>query len=122
MKIYVIQTLLLNKGIVYICRSNKWVLTVTVDQSGKGNYTRIQDAIKSVPVPGSSRSAGWVLIKIMPGTYRQVNMHLFLCKVMGMQAKSSRIDQSARVVSSYQVSRVLHIAALLFGASCCKHA
>lgn len=35
-------------------RSDERVLTVTVDQSGKGNYTRIQDAINAVPVPGSS--------------------------------------------------------------------
>ncbi|RLN22099.1 putative pectinesterase 11 [Panicum miliaceum] len=33
--------------------SDERVFTVTVDQSGNGNYTRIQDAINAVPIPGS---------------------------------------------------------------------
>lgn len=39
---------------------------VTVDQSGKGDHRRIQDAIDAAPANGA------VVIRIRPGVYRQV--------------------------------------------------
>ncbi|KAK3164863.1 hypothetical protein QOZ80_1AG0025800 [Eleusine coracana subsp. coracana] len=42
---------------------------VTVDQSGKGDHRRIQDAIDAVPANDSA--AGAVVIRIRPGVYRE---------------------------------------------------
>ena len=52
-------------------------LVLVVDQSGKGDHRRIQDAIDAAPAPApaSNRSAGGrgsVVIRIKPGVYRQV--------------------------------------------------
>ncbi|XP_061993507.1 probable pectinesterase 29 [Rosa rugosa] len=41
--------------------------TITVDQSGQGNFTKIQSAIDAVP----SNNKHWVCIKISAGTYRE---------------------------------------------------
>ena len=45
--------------------------SIVVDQSGKGNYRKIHDAIDAVP---ANSSAGTV-IRINPGVYRQVTAH-----------------------------------------------
>lgn len=45
--------------------------TITVDQSGKGNFTKIQSAIDAVP----SNNKDWVCIKISAGTYRFIYFH-----------------------------------------------
>ncbi|KAL6194007.1 hypothetical protein ACLB2K_035091 [Fragaria x ananassa] len=42
--------------------------TITVDQSGKGNFTKVQSAIDAVP----SNNKHWVCIKISSGTYRDL--------------------------------------------------
>jgi pectinesterase len=50
-------------------------LVLVVDQSGKGDHRRIQDAIDAAPAPASNLSAGGrgsVVIRIKPGVYRQV--------------------------------------------------
>ncbi|KAL5859265.1 hypothetical protein ACOSQ4_000561 [Xanthoceras sorbifolium] len=39
--------------------------TITVDQSGHGNFTKIQNAIDSIP----SRNTNWIRIQISPGKY-----------------------------------------------------
>lgn len=43
-------------------------VVVTVDQSGKGDHRRIQDAIDAAPANDSSRT----VIRIKPGVYRRV--------------------------------------------------
>ncbi|KAL6614865.1 hypothetical protein ACP70R_037135 [Stipagrostis hirtigluma subsp. patula] len=43
-------------------------LVVTVDQSGKGDHRRIQDAVDAAP---ANSSAGAVVIRIKPGVYRE---------------------------------------------------
>ncbi|CAO1948241.1 unnamed protein product [Urochloa humidicola] len=43
-------------------------LVLTVDQSGRGDHRRIQDAIDAAPANGS---AGSVVIRIKPGVYRE---------------------------------------------------
>lgn len=40
--------------------------TITVDQSGYGNYMTIQAAIDSVPLYNNN----WIIIKVKAGTYR----------------------------------------------------
>ncbi|KAK6915679.1 Pectinesterase, catalytic [Dillenia turbinata] len=41
--------------------------TITVDQSGKGNFTKVQKAIDSIP----SRNKQWVRVKLAPGIYNE---------------------------------------------------
>ncbi|KAB1202634.1 putative pectinesterase 55 [Morella rubra] len=41
--------------------------TITVDKSGKGNFTTIQSAIDHVPVDNSR----WIRVQISPGVYRE---------------------------------------------------
>ncbi|CAO1945262.1 unnamed protein product [Urochloa humidicola] len=43
-------------------------LVLTVDQSGRGDHRRIQDAIDAAPANGSG---GSVVIRIKPGVYRE---------------------------------------------------
>ncbi|KAL7145180.1 hypothetical protein ABFS83_07G063200 [Erythranthe nasuta] len=52
-----------------INRKNKMIacLTIFVDPSGEGNFTRIQDAIDSVP----SNNQRWICIRIKKGVYRE---------------------------------------------------
>jgi len=47
-------------------------LVLLVDQSGKGDHRRIQDAIDAAPAGGSGSGGGGVVIRIKPGVYRQV--------------------------------------------------
>ena len=50
-------------------------LVLLVDQSGKGDHRRIQDAIDAAPAAsnnGGSSAGGSVVIRIRPGVYRQV--------------------------------------------------
>ncbi|KAK2649704.1 hypothetical protein Ddye_017193 [Dipteronia dyeriana] len=48
--------------------SNKIIaVTITVDQSGKGNFTNIQSAIDHIPI----NNAAWIRIQISPGKYRE---------------------------------------------------
>ncbi|KAF8387651.1 hypothetical protein HHK36_026305 [Tetracentron sinense] len=47
--------------------TSKVAYTITVDQSGRGNFTTVQDAINSVP----SHNAQWIQIHINPGMYRE---------------------------------------------------
>lgn len=44
-----------------------WRRIVTVDQSGKGNYVKIQDAIDAVP----SNNVDPIFIRVEPGTYKE---------------------------------------------------
>lgn len=47
--------------------------TITVDQSGKGNFTKVQSAIDAVP----SNNKHWVCIKISSGTYRFIYLYFW---------------------------------------------
>ena len=50
-------------------------LVLLVDQSGKGDHRRIQDAIDAAPAAsnnGGGSAGGSVVIRIRPGVYRQV--------------------------------------------------
>jgi len=50
-------------------------LVLLVDQSGKGDHRRIQDAIDAAPAAsnrGFGSGGGGVVIRIKPGVYRQV--------------------------------------------------
>ncbi|KAJ4850938.1 hypothetical protein Tsubulata_030363 [Turnera subulata] len=46
---------------------HKVAFTITVDKSGKGNFTTIQAALDSVPARGNK----WIRIQISPGKYRE---------------------------------------------------
>ncbi|KXG32951.1 putative pectinesterase 11 [Sorghum bicolor] len=46
-------------------------LVLLVDQSGKGDHRRIQDAIDAAPAGGSGSGGGGVVIRIKPGVYRE---------------------------------------------------
>jgi len=45
-------------------------LILTVDQSGRGDHRRVQDAVDAAPANSSAGSV--VVIRIKPGLYRQV--------------------------------------------------
>jgi pectinesterase len=51
-------------------------LVLLVDQSGKGDHRRIQDAIDAAPAASNSdgSAGGSVVIRIRPGVYRQVHI------------------------------------------------
>ncbi|CAL4975152.1 unnamed protein product [Urochloa decumbens] len=83
-------------------------LTITVDQSGKGNYTKIQDAINAVPKNNNSGSAGGVLIKIMPGTYSEkVIVDKTGISLIGTSASSTIVTWSGRWTS--EDSATIHV-------------
>ena len=44
--------------------------TITVDQSGKGNFKSVQNAIDSIP----SDNNKWIRILISPGTFRYYSL------------------------------------------------
>ncbi|KAJ6694448.1 hypothetical protein OIU85_005160 [Salix viminalis] len=46
-------------------RGKKVQHTIIVDQSGKGHFTKIQDAIDSIPIDNDK----WIKVRINPGTY-----------------------------------------------------
>ncbi|KAB5529147.1 hypothetical protein DKX38_019228 [Salix brachista] len=46
-------------------RGKKVQHTIIVDQSGKGHFTKIQDAIDSIPINNDK----WIKVRINPGTY-----------------------------------------------------
>ncbi|KAK4848034.1 hypothetical protein QYF36_008432 [Acer negundo] len=46
---------------------NQLTYTITVDQSGKGNFTNIQSAIDKIP----DNNGAWKRIQISPGKYRE---------------------------------------------------
>ncbi|CAO2179097.1 unnamed protein product, partial [Urochloa humidicola] len=79
-------------------------LTVTVDQSGRGDYTKIQDAINAVP-KSNSRSAGEVLIKIMPGTYSEkVIVNKTGISLIGTSASSTIVTWNGRWTSDFSAT------------------
>ncbi|KAJ4850937.1 hypothetical protein Tsubulata_030362, partial [Turnera subulata] len=45
----------------------KFAYTITIDQSGKGNFNAIQRAVDSIP----ANNAKWIHIKISPGIYKE---------------------------------------------------
>jgi pectinesterase len=47
-------------------------LVLTVDQSGRGDHRRIQEAIDAAAPANDDSAAGSVVIRIKPGVYRQV--------------------------------------------------
>ncbi|RWR76429.1 putative pectinesterase 29 [Cinnamomum micranthum f. kanehirae] len=51
----------------YVAQSAPIGRTIIVDQSGNGDYTKIQPAINSVP----SGNTEWIRIIVRPGTYRE---------------------------------------------------
>lgn len=48
---------------------NKVAFTITVNQSGQGNFTTIQNAVDSIPAGNTQ----WIRIQISPGKYQYVN-------------------------------------------------
>lgn len=50
----------------YVAQSAPIGRTIIVDQSGNGDFTKIQSAINSVP----SGNTEWIRIIVRPGTYR----------------------------------------------------
>ncbi|KAK6919349.1 Pectinesterase, catalytic [Dillenia turbinata] len=54
---------------LHLGTSKAWKIqhTIIVDQSGRGNFTKVQQAIDSIP-PGSRQ---WICIKLRPGTYNE---------------------------------------------------
>ncbi|OVA13603.1 Pectinesterase [Macleaya cordata] len=50
-----------------LANPDKVAYTITVDLSGQGNFTRVQDAIDSIP----SRNTEWICISLNPGIYRE---------------------------------------------------
>ncbi|CAA2989007.1 pectinesterase 11 [Olea europaea subsp. europaea] len=49
-------------------RDMSTAILIRIDQSGKGDFTKIQDAIDSVPLSNSEL----VFIRVKPGTYREI--------------------------------------------------
>ena len=57
---------------------------LTVDQSGKGDYRKIQDAIDAAPANNSAGTA----IRILPGVYRQVTVHVHYLLIRKLKTHS----------------------------------
>lgn len=55
-------------------RDMSTALLIRVDQSGKGDYKKIQDAIDAVP----SNNSQLIFIWVKPGTYRFYYLHIYI--------------------------------------------
>lgn len=55
-------------------RDMSTALLIRVDQSGKGDYKKIQDAIDAVP----SNNSQLIFIWIKPGTYRFISSNVYI--------------------------------------------